>query len=102
MAAASGGLTMVKKLTLDDLGYIGPPPDVPGTVWVVAQIKAANDEGWATDWELGGVFTTEANARDACTEPTDAMWPVALDEQLGRDTTAPPGITFPASRTEES
>jgi hypothetical protein len=74
---------------------------VASIVWVVAQVDAVDDAGWATDWELSGVFTTEAKARDACSEPNDAMWPVALDEQLGRETQEPPGITYPAALTEE-
>lgn len=65
------------------------------TVWVVAQVKGANDEGWATDWDLGGVFTTEEKAQAACIDPGDAMWPVTLDKPLGRDTVEPPGITYP-------
>lgn len=69
-------------------------------VWVVAQIKSVNDQGWATDWDLGGVFTTEEKARDACSTPTDAMWPVTLDEDLGRETLAPPGITYPAAHDQ--
>lgn len=72
------------------------------TVWVVAQIKSVDEQGWARDWELGGVFTTEDKARAACSAPWDAMWPATLDELLDRETTAPPGITFPAAPTEES
>jgi hypothetical protein len=66
------------------------------TVWVVAQVKGLDAEGWASDWDLGGIFTTEDRARAACTDPGDAMWPVQLDRTLGRETTAPPGITYPA------
>jgi len=72
------------------------------TVWVVAQNKTFDDAGWAVDWELGGVFTTEEAARAACTVPTDAMWPVALDTPIGRETIAPPGITYPAADPKES
>jgi hypothetical protein len=74
---------------------------VDSAVWVVAQIKATNAQGWATDWDLGGVFTSEQRAREACTEPTDAMWPVPLDVPLGRETIAPPGITYPAAPGQE-
>jgi hypothetical protein len=66
-------------------------------VWIVAQINATDADGWATDWDLGGVFTTEQKARGACSQPTDAMWPVELDADLGRETLAPPGITYPAA-----
>lgn len=71
------------------------------TVWIVAQVKATNSEGWATDWDLGGVFTSEQKARNACSHPTDAMWPVPLDEPLGRETIAPPGISYPAAQGQE-
>lgn len=71
------------------------------TVWVVAQIKSTDGQGWATDWDLGGVFSTEYNARAACTEPSDAMWPVQLDQPLGRATVEPPGITHPAAPGQE-
>jgi len=67
-----------------------------GSVWVVAQINSTTDEGWALDWDLGGIYTTEGDARAACTRPTDAMWPVLLDTDLGRPTIAPPGIIYPA------
>ncbi|MFD5058247.1 hypothetical protein [Streptomyces sp. NPDC058394] len=67
-----------------------------GSVWVVAQISSTTDEGWALDWDLGGIYTTEDDARAACTRPTDATWPVPLDTDLGRLTIAPPGITYPA------
>jgi hypothetical protein len=70
---------------------------MPDTVWVVAQIKATDEQGWATDWDLGGVFTTEDKARAACTTDSDAMWPVQLDEAYGRHTVEPPGITWPAA-----
>lgn len=70
-------------------------------VWIVAQIAATNADGWATDWDLGGVFTSEQKARDACSLPTDAMWSVTLDKQLGRETVAPPGITYPRARGQE-
>jgi len=66
-------------------------------VWVVAQIKATDEQGWATDWDLGGVFTTEDKARVACTAPSDAMWPMQLDQALNRQTAEPPGITYPAA-----
>ncbi|MFF7561952.1 hypothetical protein ACFZB4_18515 [Streptomyces pseudovenezuelae] len=75
---------------------------MPGTVWIVAQVKAVDDEGWATDWDLGGVFTTEEKARSVCTEPTDAMWPAELDEPLGRETTEPPLMIYPADSAKES
>ncbi|MGW0545372.1 hypothetical protein ACWD0D_34515 [Streptomyces griseoincarnatus] len=67
-----------------------------GQVWVVAQVKAFDGEGWASDWDLGGVFTTEAGARAACTGPGDCMWPVELDQPIERGTISPPGITYPA------
>ncbi|MBK5994921.1 hypothetical protein JHN53_25410 [Streptomyces sp. MBT58] len=65
-------------------------------VWVVAQVKEFDGEGWATDWDLGGVFTTETKARAACTAPGDCMWAVHLDEAIGRTKAVPPGITYPA------
>jgi len=68
-------------------------------VWIVAQVKSVDSQGWAQDWDLGGVFTTEAKAREACTEPTDCMWPIEADTFLGRDTVAAPGLTYPAART---
>lgn len=71
-------------------------------VWVVAQIKATDVAGWATDWDLGGVFTNETKARAACVEPSDAMWPVNLDEPLGRETVEPPNITWPVAPSKES
>jgi hypothetical protein len=67
------------------------------TVWVVAQIKSTNEQGWATDWDLGGIYTTEARARAACTQPTDATWPAPLDTDLGRATIEPPGISYPST-----
>ncbi|WP_328920657.1 hypothetical protein OG911_28045 [Streptomyces sp. NBC_00208] len=67
------------------------------TVWVVAQVRSFTDEGWALDWDLGGVFTTEAKARAACNAPGDAMWSMQLDEPLGRPRVEPPGITYPAA-----
>ncbi|MEU1008188.1 hypothetical protein [Streptomyces sp. NPDC005890] len=70
-----------------------------GKVWVVAQVKATDADGWATDWDLGGIYTTEAKARAACTGPGDAMWAVSLDEDLGRETVEPPGLTYPARGT---
>lgn len=72
-----------------------------GKVWIVAQIKATDAEGWATGWDLGGVFTSEQKARDACSEPTDAMWSVTLDEPLGRETIEPPGISYPAASAQK-
>lgn len=71
-----------------------------GQVWVVAQNKTFDEQGWAVDWDLGGVFTTEEKAREACSEPTDAMWPVPLDRPLGRETVEPPGIVYPAAPGE--
>ncbi|MFB7031724.1 MULTISPECIES: hypothetical protein [unclassified Streptomyces] len=68
----------------------------PAQVWVVAQVHSYDSQGWALDWDLGGVFSTEALARAACTEPTDAMWPVTLDALPSRKTAAPPGLTYPA------
>jgi hypothetical protein len=50
----------------------------------VAQVKTAD----GSIWELGGIYSTEALALAACTEPTDCMWPVAIDVDLGRETTA--------------
>jgi hypothetical protein len=67
------------------------------TVWVVAQIKSTNEQGWAEDWDLGGIYTSEPRARAACTQPADAMWPVPLDTDLGRPTIEPPGISYPAA-----
>lgn len=71
-----------------------------GKVWVVAQVKATDADGWATDWDLGGIYTSEDKARAACTEPGDAMWEVPLDQNLGRDTVQPPGLTYPARAAE--
>ena len=67
------------------------------TVWIVAQVKTFSPEGWALDWDLGGVFTTEDMARAQCTEPSDAMWPVELDAPLGRETVEPPDMSYPAA-----
>jgi hypothetical protein len=64
-------------------------------LWIVAQIKQFTDEGWAADWDLAGVFSTEELARSHCTERTDCYWPVNVDEYLGRPTFAPTGLTFP-------
>ncbi|HCA86365.1 MAG TPA: hypothetical protein DEQ61_13195 [Streptomyces sp.] len=66
-------------------------------LWVVAQIKSFDAEGWALDWDLGGVFSTEDKARAACSEPRDAMWPVTLDTFLGRETVEPPDVVYPAA-----
>jgi hypothetical protein len=64
-------------------------------LWIVAQIKSFDSKGWALDWDLGGVFSSEDKARAACTGPSDAVWPVTLDEFLGRDRVEPPGISYP-------
>ena len=37
-------------------------------------------------WELGGVFSSEELAVAACTEPTDCVWPVTMDEVQPRGT----------------
>lgn len=71
------------------------------TVWIVAQVKSFDAEGWAADWDLGGVFTTEDGARSACAAQTDAIWPVVLDQPLGTDTTEPPGILYPLAPAGE-
>jgi hypothetical protein len=70
-------------------------------VWVVGQVRRGDENGWAVDWDLGGVFTTEARAREACTEPHDSMWPIYLDEFLGRETIKPPGLQHPVPFPEE-
>lgn len=64
-------------------------------LWIVAQVKTFDDQGWALDWDLGGVFSSEDMARAACTGPSDAVWSVTLDESLGRDRVEPPGISYP-------
>ncbi|MFJ8555299.1 hypothetical protein [Streptomyces sp. NPDC093676] len=70
------------------------------TVWVVAQVKSFNAEGWALDWDLGGIYTTEDAARSACTQPGDSMWPVQLNQPLPRETVEPPGLEYPAGLIE--
>lgn len=55
-------------------------------IWIVAQTKADTD-GNVTNWELGGVYSTEERALADCTEPTDCYWPATLDESFGRETT---------------
>lgn len=50
------------------------------TVWVVSDTSKRT-------WELGGVFTTEQAAREACTETNDGYWPVPVNQWLGRETT---------------
>ena len=64
-------------------------------VWVVAQNKSFGPDGFALDWDLGGIFSTEAKAKAVCTEPGDSYWPVEVDEFLGRETTEPPGHVMP-------
>lgn len=64
-------------------------------LWIVVQVKTFDDEGWALDWDFAGAFTTEAKARDVCTQPGDCMWPVEADTFLGRETLPPPGRVFP-------
>lgn len=49
------------------------------TVWVVSQSKPPT-------WELGGIYTTKALAIAACTKPTDGVWPVVLNQDLGHET----------------
>ncbi|MEU3255925.1 hypothetical protein [Streptomyces sp. NPDC006997] len=71
------------------------------TVWIMAQNKAFGDDGWVTDWELGGIFTSEEQAVAACTEPTDTVWPVTLNEVLPRETTEPPHLRFPLADQPE-
>jgi hypothetical protein len=70
------------------------------TVWIVAQNRSFDEQGWASDWDLGGVFSSEEKARAACMEPTDSMWAVTLDEVLPRERIEPPGLTFPLGETE--
>ena len=70
-------------------------------LWIVAQVKSFTAEGWAQDWDLGGVFSTEEKARAACSGPGDAMWPVTLDEFLGRETVEPPGVAYPAAPEQQ-
>lgn len=65
-------------------------------LWVVAQVKSVDAEGWALDWDLAGVFSTEDKARGVCTEPGDCLWPVELDAFAGRPTTPPPGLIYPS------
>lgn len=55
-------------------------------IWIVAQTKADKD-GNVTNWELGGVYSTEERALADCTERTDCYWPANLDEPFGRETT---------------
>jgi len=57
-------------------------------VWVVGQL-------YVESWDLGGIFTTPDQAEAACSSPNDCVFPVPLDEYLGRETVMPPGITFP-------
>ncbi len=45
-------------------------------LWVMGQVKSAD----GNVWELGGVFSSEEKAVAACVEPTDCVWPIALDE----------------------
>jgi hypothetical protein len=77
-------------------------PEIPRpatTVWCVAQVASFTRDGWARDWDLGGVFSTQAGARAACTEPGDCYWPITLDVFLGRDTVPTPGAIYPHGRT---
>lgn len=67
-------------------------------VWALAQVKQFADDGWATDWDLGGVFTSEAAARAACTDVKDCIWPMTLDEPIPRERIEPAGLTFPLAR----
>ncbi|MFJ2701873.1 hypothetical protein ACIO3R_01575 [Streptomyces sp. NPDC087428] len=67
----------------------------PAQVWVVAQVRSFDAQGWALDWDLGGVFTSEAKARAVCSHPGDAMWPLVLDAFTGRELISPPGLTYP-------
>ena len=69
-------------------------------VWIVAQVKSFDERGWARQWDLGGVFSTEEKALSVCSTPSDAIWSVPLDEFLGRETMAPPGIIYPVAREE--
>lgn len=66
-------------------------------VWVVAQVRSFDAQGWALDWDLGGVFSSEAKARAVCAGPGDAMWSVSLDAFLGCEAISPPGLTYPAA-----
>lgn len=52
-------------------------------VWVVVQVKTVDGR----TFEIGGIYTTEALALAACTEPTDAMFALQLDTDYGRETT---------------
>lgn len=64
------------------------------TVYVVAIVK--NED--PLDWEIAGVFTSEAKAAAACTEPSDRYVPIPLDQYLGRDTCILPGETWPKAQ----
>ncbi len=52
-------------------------------VWVVVQVKTPDGR----TFEIGGIYTTEERALAACTEPTDSMFSIMLDTDLGRETT---------------
>lgn len=58
-------------------------------VWIVTQLPDPDAQ-----WELGGIFTTEAAADAACTLPTDGYWESELDVDFGRETQEMP-MTFP-------
>lgn len=90
-----------RKLAEEALDRLTTAHRATEPVWVVAQVHRFDDQGQAADWDLGGVFTTDSKARAVCTEPGDAMWPVTLDQFLGRDTATPPGLTYPAVPSEE-
>jgi len=64
-------------------------------VWILAQVKGVDASGWATDWDLGGVFSSEEKARERCVGPGDCIWSVSLDQFLGFETISPPGLTYP-------
>jgi hypothetical protein len=69
-------------------------------VWVVTQKM---NEGCPLG-ELGGIFTTEEKALAVCTDPDDCLFPITLDEFLGRESVEIPGCVYPvteASRPDE-
>lgn len=62
-------------------------------LWVVGQVKSDD----AAVWELGGVFSTRDKAVAVCTESSDCVWSVTVDEFLGRETSIPDDCFYPVA-----
>jgi hypothetical protein len=62
-------------------------------LWVVGQNKFEGPDGIV--WELGGVFSTEALAVEACRSQEYFVFPVELNEQLPEESIVAPGCYYP-------